>query len=92
MIPLRLPDWQIEWIDRGVAPSRPFVVKDQDGVDIDASLGTEPACKGTLPYPAPRCGYHSVYCRTCGKTAIVSAAGRRDDPRSLKMACNEERT
>jgi hypothetical protein len=87
MIPPRLPDWQIEWIDRGREPKHPPDPKYPNGIDIDISRGADPACKSSLVHPAPRCGYYRVRCRSCGANAVITTAGRRDDPRSLKMAC-----
>jgi hypothetical protein len=40
-----------------------------------------------LPYPAPRCGKYLINCETCGQTIMVTTAGRRDDPRTVKIAC-----
>lgn len=56
------------------------------GIDIDVSQGKQ-ACLTQLPYPAPECGIWEVRCPTCGMSVGVTAAGRIDDPRSLKMAC-----
>jgi len=85
MIPHRLPDWQIEWLDfERVSTQAP---KHQNGSDIDIAGDVRAACKSELPYPAPRIGRYFVRCRTCGKTAVVTTAGRVDDPRSLRMAC-----
>ena len=42
----------------------------------------------TLPYPAKRCGQYYVECRICGFNAIITTAGRPDDPQIIiKMPC-----
>jgi hypothetical protein len=39
------------------------------------------------PYPTPRCGKFMVKCDVCGEMVIVTTAGRRDDPRSVRLPC-----
>lgn len=78
---------KIEWIDRGVEPKSPPNPAYPNGVDLDLSKG-RPYCEIMLvPYPAPRCGYFLVKCSTCGTDALITTAGRPDDPRSVKIAC-----
>jgi hypothetical protein len=89
MIPPKLPDWQMHWIDRGIAPKNPPDPKYPDGIDLDVSRELTPSCKSPLAYPTPRCGYWVIQCRTCGAHAIVTTAGRSDDPRSFRMACEQ---
>ena len=57
------------------------------GMDIDCSKGAAATCKASLPYPAKRCGMYSIVCETCGFSAVVTTAGRPDDPRSITMPC-----
>jgi hypothetical protein len=38
-------------------------------------------------YPAKRCRFFTLQCSVCGQNAIVTTAGRKDDPRSVKLAC-----
>jgi hypothetical protein len=45
-----------------------------------------PYCRVPLIYPAPRVGHWRVSC-TCGYSAIVTAAGRRDDPSLALIPC-----
>jgi len=87
MIPARLPVWRVEWLDRGVEANTPAHPDYPNGVDHDISNGADNTCKMPVPYPALRRGYYLITCRTCGNQAVVTTAGRRDDPRSLKMAC-----
>lgn len=44
-------------------------------------------CTRNLPYPAPRCGLYEVRCRRCGYTAIITVAGRADDPNMITLPC-----
>jgi hypothetical protein len=58
------------------------------GQDIDISKGAA-ACTATIPYPAQCCGYYVVHCKHCGETNVLTAAGRADDPRTIKMPCGK---
>ncbi len=44
-------------------------------------------CSFNLPYPAPRCGFYSVSCRTCTFAGLVTVAGRPDDPNVVTIPC-----
>lgn len=61
-----------------------------DGIDIDLSNGAKLNCRISLPYPAECCGVWSVYCSVCNLNVLVTAAGRADDPRSVKLACKNQ--
>lgn len=74
------------WID---GQREPRVAPDPaypDGIDIDLSEGAV-SCFLHLPYPAKRCGYFVVECGHCGANVLITTAGRRDDPRSVKLRC-----
>lgn len=58
-----------------------------NGIAIDLSQGAEKACETDLGYPAPCIGTWKVECGLCGYTAIITAAGRVDDPVSVKVPC-----
>lgn len=58
-----------------------------DGIEIDASAPNRLSCTVLLPYPAPECGLWHLECSVCGKTFGITAAGRRDDPVSVKVEC-----
>ena len=47
----------------------------------------EKSCLVMLPYPAKRIGYFDIECTGCGLRVAISTAGRRDDPRSVRLAC-----
>ena len=49
--------------------------------------GSGPSCYVELPYPAPECGMFLVVCKTCDATALITAAGRPDDPTGVDMHC-----
>ena len=81
--------FQINWIDRGFEPRMLSDPRYPTGIDLDVSNGAPATCKTTLPYPAKRCGFYVVVCEQCGTDAIVTTAGRPDDPRSVKLACKK---
>lgn len=56
------------------------------GKPIDMA-GNRPSCEVTLPYPAPECGRFEVKCQTCGLTVLITAAGRPDDPTTIRIPC-----
>lgn len=63
-----------------------------EGIDIDASEGRQ-GCTVELPYPAPECGMWMVKCQACGRGIVaITAAGRRDDPRTVKIPCKLDRS
>jgi hypothetical protein len=82
---------KITWIDGGREPRCPADPAYPDGVDLDLSISHEPACRVLLPYPTQRCGLYAVTCGTCGRSIVATAAGRRDDPRSVTFACGRRR-
>lgn len=77
----------LDWVDfrrRSSDPPNPAFPK---GKDVDAAGGKQPRCRVALSYPAPRCGAWVANCSICGLSAMVTTAGRADDPRSLTVAC-----
>ena|ERR1700686_4749398 len=77
----------VKWIDRYREPQCPPNPEFPEGVDIDHSSPGQKTCRTELPYPAPRCGYWYVECKTCGYNVIITTAGRPDDPRSATLLC-----
>lgn len=58
-----------------------------NGIEVDASMG-EQGCVVALPYPAPECGLWIINCAACGGGGVaITAAGRADDPKSVKIPC-----
>jgi hypothetical protein len=76
----------IKWIDLGREPQAKPNPAFPDGIDLDLSKGQK-SCETRLPYPAKRCGYYILECDTCHMRAVVTTAGRPDDPCSVKLAC-----
>jgi hypothetical protein len=76
----------ITWVDDHREPKNPPDPLYPHGIDLDMSDGQE-ACAIQLPYPARRCGWFHVKCLLCGTDAIITTAGRPDDPRSVKLRC-----
>lgn len=93
----------VEWFDENREPQNPPDPRYPDGIDIDHTTHIAHDVKsGTIlphdpdrrtcftflrPYPTPRCGKFIVKCDVCGLLAIVTTAGRPDDPRSLRVPC-----
>lgn len=77
------------WHDSHREPQSPSNPEYPNGIDLDMSGGAEQICYTALPYPAKRCGHYLIKCTTCGLTALITTAGRPDDPRSVKLRCKE---
>lgn len=58
-----------------------------DGIAIDATEPGEKSCFVELPYPAPECGTWIISCSKCQMHVHITAAGRPDDPISVRIAC-----
>lgn len=78
---------EISFLTSGRKPQCPPNPAHPLGIDVDISEGATRTCKATLPYPAAGCGAWMVKCLDCGYVAAVTAAGRVDDPRTVKFAC-----
>lgn len=79
--------FKIWWIDKQRFPQNQPNPEFPRGVDVDLSEGATKTCKTKLPYPAPRCGVFAVECCECKQRVVITTAGRKDDPRSVKLAC-----
>jgi len=78
----------VKWIDRGRRPTQKPNPNYPDGIDLDMSDGAQKTCTVKLePYPTPRCGLFAVSCSRCSLSVLITTAGRPDDPRSVKLAC-----
>jgi len=80
-------DFEIVWYDDGRDPKSPPDPSYPDGIDLDLSRGRLNYCETNLMHPTPRCGKYYIKCNKCGITALITTAGRADDPRSIKLAC-----
>ena len=77
----------VTWTDSGMEPQ---CAPDPDfpkGKDLDVSSGAKLTCSTDLPYPAKRIGIYTVECSSCGLKAVITTAGRLDDPRHVKVPC-----
>lgn len=85
-----MAQFEIEWTDYGREPQSKPNPAFPKGINLDTSMGAANTCLIDLPYPARRWGNYHITCKSCGLTAMVTTAGRYDDPRSLKVACNRK--
>jgi len=76
-----------EWFDRGDFARNAPDPRYPYGIDVDLSRQASASCRVELDYPAPRCGQWLLLCNVCGLSAVVTTAGRADDPRSVRVAC-----
>lgn len=85
--------FKVEWIDHWREPKCAPDPDYPNGKDLDGAkdLGV-PTCKTDLPYPAKRCGLYYVECNICGCNAMITTAGRPDDPRSVLIPCKMKGT
>jgi len=58
-----------------------------NGVRVSMAREGEEFCDVALPYPAPECGMWEVSCTECHSETLISAAGRADDPISVRLRC-----
>ena len=77
----------IEWRDSGKEPRVKANPNYPDGIDLDFSDGAKQTCSVPLPYPAARIGAYVIECKLCGSRVGCTTAGRKDDPRSARIAC-----
>ena len=82
-----MSDFHIEWIDRMREPQCAPDPQYPNGVELRLNPNGEKGCKVVLPYPAPRCGIFYVECKICGSNAMITTAGRSDDPRLVEIPC-----
>jgi len=80
----------VRWLDGKRYAQSPTNPQFPDGMAIDMSRGASATCTVELPYPAKRCGMYTVDCRTCGIHIALTTAGRRDDPRTVKIGCKAQ--
>ncbi len=56
------------------------------GIVVDGTKGRL-ACSVSLEYPSPCVGKWLIQCDTCDMVALVTAAGRVDDPHTVRLPC-----
>lgn len=84
---VRNPTMRVTWVDEGRRPQFAASPNYPNGIDVDCSGGAKATCTQALPYPATGCGHHLLVCDRCGLRVVITATGRADDPRSVKVAC-----
>jgi hypothetical protein len=80
----------VRWLKRGDMAQHPANPAYPDGVIVDLTNGQSQHCPVPMKYPAPEVGTWFILCRTCGYRAAVTAAGRADDPREVRLPCRAQ--
>lgn len=81
---------KITWHGTGRRATQPSNPAYPYGIDIGMAKNhgsLRMVCKVELPYPAACIGHWVITCLDCDMTVACTAAGRRDDPRSITIAC-----
>lgn len=81
----------VHFYDSGREPTQKPNPKYPNGIDINLAPQLAKSCTRNVPYPAPRCGTYSIRCTVCNFTALITVAGRADDPRTITLPCKEMR-
>ena len=84
-----MSDLTITWHSHNRAPQCPSDPAYPNGIEVDAAQG-KIGCAVDLPYPAECCGIWLIACPVCGNQVAVTAAGRRDDPKRVRIPCKLE--
>lgn len=82
-----MSQFTVHWVDSGRMPKCLPDLRYPNGIALDCSNGTRPACLVKLPCPAKRCGHYVIECQKCGLSVVSTTAGRFDDPCSILLAC-----
>ncbi len=78
----------VRFIDSGREPQCKSDPKYPDGKPVNVAPNVlAKTCTFNLHHPAPRCGLYEITCRQCGFVALVTVAGRADDPNMITMPC-----
>lgn len=86
------PDYKATWFYRTTQPAtQPADPRFPNGIVADMRRpDTNLSCTLPLSYPAPGVGSWLIECAACGYVCVVTAAGRRDDPRQIVMPCKKK--
>jgi len=81
----------VKYLDRGRPPQMLPNPSYPEGKYVDISDEAEKTCMVPLPYPNPNknIGTWIIHCDQCDQFIGVTAAARRDDPHSVRIACKE---
>lgn len=82
------PPFDIVWLSEKRLAQHPPNPDYPTGIALDLAPEKGPACLAELPYPAPCVGTWSIICQTCRRSIMVTAAGRADDPVSVRIGCD----
>lgn len=77
----------IEWLSRGRPPEGRPDPRFPDGINVDLAGAGAAGCVVPLPYPAACVGAWVIRCSVCGVSVGVTAAGRADDPHTVRIPC-----
>jgi hypothetical protein len=77
----------VDWIDGHRTSEQAADPAWPDGWAADVALDAPRACRVELPCPAAGRGMWVVVCTKCGFAFSLAAAGRADDPRSVRVPC-----
>lgn len=80
--------FEINWKSAGRTAQCKPNPKYPNGIAVDVA-GSRKACAVSLTYPAPEVGSWFIKCAECGVSVAVTAAGRVDDPISVRIPCKE---
>lgn len=75
-----------QWFGIGRKAQHPSNPAYPEGIRLDMG-GSGKACSIEFDYPAPEVGSWLVKCELCGLSVLITAAGRPDDPRSIRVPC-----
>jgi hypothetical protein len=74
------------WFGAGRKAQHPPDPRYPLGMVMDGTQG-RPGCEAKLEYPAPCIGKWLITCDVCGTKVVVTAAGRPDDPHTVRLPC-----
>lgn len=81
----------VTFLDSGREPREKPNPAYPNGIDVNLSQhALQKVCCRNVPYPAPRCGQYAITCRVCGYCAVMTVAGRPDDPRTVTLPCQSK--
>jgi hypothetical protein len=85
----RVTRLDVSWHGTGRQPQCPPNPLYPNGRPLDVA-GDAPGCTVELAHPAPCVGSWLVVCPVCGLSVAITAAGRADDPSTVRLPCKTE--
>jgi hypothetical protein len=77
----------VQFLDSGRTAKEKPDPRYPDGKRINLAAPEARSCTRNLPFPAPRCGQYDIICGLCGFRALITVAGRPDDPCMITLPC-----